>query len=123
MEESRTFVIDKSQKPNCLLPAKDNVIEIKIKKEKQDVSMVGERYQYIKVKTSENEKPSFVVFEAGYVDNMRIWEGARECGIAKILMLLFLNEKELHDVLTLKIRLLAVLKNPRHLKQGTWRSG
>ena len=92
--EVRTFVIEKSQKPKCKLSAKDDKITIEIKKEK----LPKEQYQYIMTPASSEDKKTALIFEAGSVDNVDVAEPAQECGIAKIFMLLFLNENEMNDI-------------------------
>ena len=87
--QTREFEIDKDRKKNCRLPMVDNKIKIKIKKLQEPDS----QYMFITI-----DAEAYVVCEAGYVSMLNVEGNAKECGIGKMLMMLCLNEEEIHNV-------------------------
>ena len=112
--EVRTFVIEKSKKPNCKLPAKDNKITIEITKQQN---------HFIMTPTSSEEKTTALVYEPGEVENVDVAEPAQDCGIAKTLMLLFLNENEMNDIKNAKNQAMGTIvrdKKPKAREYENW---
>ena len=113
--EARTFVLDISQKPKCKLSAKDNKITIEIKKEKLP-TIAKEQFQYIMTPASSEDEKTALIFEAGSVENVDVAEHAQECGIAKVFMLLFLNENEMNDIKNAKNQAMGSIKRDKKPK-------
>ena len=93
--ETRSFVIDPKVKPKCKLPKKDNKIEITITKEEKSANPI--KYSFKMGKIGDEASVTYINCENGYVDMVFTATISQECGIAKMLMKLCLNDKEIHN--------------------------
>ena len=93
VEETRKFKIDKTIKKDCGLPG-EGIIEIEIKKEKSIVFASTFRM----VKPDLGSRVAFIHCNKGYVALVKAQGKAQNCGIARILMQLCINEEGFHNV-------------------------
>ena len=65
---------------------------------------------------SPKDKKTALIFKAGEVENVGVAEYAEDCGIAKIMMLLFLNENEMNDIKNAKNQAMGSIKSHKKPK-------
>ena len=92
--ETRKFKIDKTKKTNCELPG-PRIVEIEIIKEK---SVFSAKFRKFRFKMKDSDDNAFVDCDAGSVSLLKVQGSAEQCGIGKILVILCLKEKEIHNV-------------------------
>ena len=91
--ETRIFKIDKTKKKDCGLPGK-GIVEIEIKKEQSIVFASTFRM----VKPDLGTRVAFIHCNKGFIPLVKAQGKAENCGIARILMQLCINEEGFHDI-------------------------
>ena len=91
--ETRIFKIDKTKKKDCGLPGK-GIVEIEIKKEQSIVFASTFRM----VKPDLGTRVAFIHCNKGFIPLVKAQGKAENCGIARILMQLCINEEGFHNV-------------------------
>ena len=92
--EGRIFKIDKSKSRGCMLDGSTedpNIIEIKIKKIKDD------RFQSRFIFFMEGSRDTELICSPGYLVSVNVEPKEQGCGISKILARLCFNEDSIHD--------------------------
>ena len=95
INEERIYKIDKSKTRNCqLYGSKDdpNIIEIKIKKIKDD------RFESRFIFFMEGSRDTELICSPGYLNNVNVEATEQGCEISKILARLCFNEDTIHEV-------------------------